>query len=133
MTVLALTYLLSIGTLDQMSAIGYGQNWLASVSPANSYTTTLSIGLVAFEHVYARANIQTSEQYSRSVFFSPYSTDYSVDVGVHFGILYIGFRHDCLHPVISQLPVPDIVRFGSNATSFYAELRGSVDLIKPAD
>jgi len=122
---LVLSYFLTIGTINQQYAI-LDPSFHEWHTPPNSITTTLGAELLAADHFFLSAEVQTEEQYVKFIAFAPFFSQYTVKAGIRWGGLEAGYVDNCLHPTLA-LGESQAQLYGGY-TGFYLTFKGSAKL-----
>lgn len=99
MTFLALIFALEIGWLPNGGFVLYQVPAVLDVS--GNFYTDLQAEVWAWDHLYIGGGIKTFiwDEDGEWTFW-PHSTLYNFGAGLRFGILTVGWRHFCAHPVM---------------------------------
>jgi hypothetical protein len=123
---LVLSYFLTIGTVNQQYYIqdAYIHEWKA---PDSAIFTTLGTELVAMDHFFLSAEVQTEEKYVNFITFAPFFSQYTVKAGFRWGGFEAGYVDNCLHPSLA-LDWSTPSRLYGGYSGFYITFKGSTKL-----
>jgi hypothetical protein len=127
---LVLSYLISLGTLSNYVQVDDipRDNRIIFEEPANAFSTTLAVELLAFEHIFVGGSVTTWEVWNEWLSFCPNEALYGFSAGVRFGPFELGVRHECDHSVVTGGGI-DNLTIGGNKTEVYVKLEGKVNLL----
>lgn len=123
---LVLSYFLTIGSVSQQYYITDPtlHEWKA---PDSSISTTLGAELLAMDHLFVSAEVQTEEKYLKPISFGPFFSQYTVKAGFRWGGFEAGYVDNCLHPT-SYLGNTIQSQLYGGYNGFYVTFKGSAKL-----
>ena len=105
-----LSFIIEIGFMPMGDAILYDSEYNQIYYLQNlQFYTDFNTRLLLFNHVFIDGQLRTSMYKSRNspITFGPVKSSYLVGLGLSFGILELGFRHYCTHPIVPMLLIND--------------------------
>jgi hypothetical protein len=119
---LTLLYTLSFGTVSYQSAL--------LSTPLESFSTVLSVELQAFDnHLFLSSGVETWETAQSLASFAPFQALYTFSAGLRLGGFELGYRHECDHPVISNISLqPMLYAFLNVRNTFYISFKGKLNV-----
>jgi hypothetical protein len=108
MTLLTILFALEIGALPRNNWVLYPAHQI-SIAEEITYYTELEAEIQIGGVLFGRGSVRTDVTPEALTDWRPFWTQYEVIVGARLGIVEIGFRHLCTHPIITYAPFhPDI-------------------------
>jgi hypothetical protein len=115
---LALIMAFQIGTADNSFSID-GQNYYVKCDiPENSFYVQAEFGARIFEHIKIINSIKSYQFSCEKPFFSPYRMEYDFSAQFDYKGFNIGFRHKCIHPVLSSALIENDLYAGNTELYF---------------
>ena len=101
--ILSLIFYIEAGYIPQSQIFTYAAPETEFLEENNLFYTDLGATLFFWNVLYIGGSVKTYVWPLATGNWSPHKTDYLFKIGAVFGILEIGFRHWCKHPMMPYL------------------------------
>ena len=100
MNILAFLFAIEIGIIPSNVIYGYENNQ-PEIFTKTGYYTTLEGGVLIYDILYIKGLVRTEmvKEINKTKFY-PHLALYGLEAGMEYGILKIGIKHLCAHPII---------------------------------
>ncbi len=95
--ILAILFALEFGAVVNPGWVRYGE--YVPPPPGEVYYTEFNAELIALDMVFVNTTLRTDIRPHNLLSWSPFWVTYDIALGVRLGIVEIGFRHYCTHPI----------------------------------
>jgi hypothetical protein len=98
-----------------------GYHFDVFTSPKSSMYADIMLKLSAFKYITIQNNLETYFVYNTGIAFSPFMSIYTFQIFGTYKWVEIGYKHQCIHPVISNNENMPLTLFSGKYDKLYVK------------